>query len=307
MPSKIKKAPLNTETISIAVDSLKPHPLSVEIYGDEPDRAFVDNVRARGIIEPLLVTPKNQILAGNRRWQAAKMAGLKEVSIRRIEIANEAEQVRLILDSNRQREKTEEQRLREFEHYRDLEEKSASLRRGQRTDLRKNSSTSPAGRARDLAASKVGLSGAHAEKGMKVLNEIERRTGTNEEPLAEKIREVLNKQGIHAAYVEAREAAWIAKARAHPNNGYSSANAASHPRAGNSNCASGSIISPPPEEEDSPPSPSVVKSDLLKQIAREVIRDLERLLDGTQLRQFLADVSSFKAGWLKNLEGVSHE
>jgi ParB-like chromosome segregation protein Spo0J len=63
---------MNAETIDVRVDSLQPHPLSLEIYGDEPDSVFVTNVRARGIIEPLIVTAENQILAGQRPRQLAQ-------------------------------------------------------------------------------------------------------------------------------------------------------------------------------------------------------------------------------------------
>jgi ParB-like chromosome segregation protein Spo0J len=284
---------------SVAVDSLKPHPLSVEIYGDEPDTAFIENVRSRGIIEPLIVTEDNEILAGDWRWQAALKAGLKEVPVRRVGITNKIDEERLILDSNRQREKTVEQRLREFAHYLAIEEKDASARRGQRTDLGKNSSTSPPGRARDLAARRVGLSGAHAEKGLKVLRELDARRDSKDDALSGKIRDVLNQSGIQAAHREVFDAGWITKAAA-------TGDGASHPRASQPPQASAATISQPQEEEGSVRAPSVVKRDLLTQIQREAVRDLEGL-DGAQLRQFLADLCAFKSTWLNKREGVSHD
>ena len=295
---KDKTARLSHRT-SVSVDTLNPHPLSVQIYQDEPDAAFIDNVRRRGIIEPLLVTTKHQILAGHRRWQAAIKAGIKQVPVREVEITSKVEEERLILDSNLQREKTTEQRLREYEHYRAIERKCASSRRGQRTDLRKNSSTSPAGRARDLAARKVGLSGAHAEIGMKILNELDARRDSKDETLSGEIRAVLNKSGIHAAHRELLDAGWMTKVAV-------KSGATSHSRAGQSSRAPRGTKSPPANEEPSTPSSSIVKGDLLTQIQREAVRDLEGL-DGALLRQFLAALNAFKSTWLNKREGVSHD
>ena len=230
---------MNADTISACIGTLEPHPLNAEIYGDGPDTAFIDNVRKRGIIEPLIVTAKSVILAGNRRWQAAKKVGITEVPIRKIEIANEADEVRLILDSNRQRQKSMEQRLREFEHYLAIEKGCASSRRGRRMDLRTNSSTSPLGRARDMAAAQVGMSGSHAELGLKILHELNRCRDSDDAALSEKIRLVLNEDGIHAAHREVLDAGWMTKAAA-------TRNAPSHSRACQPSQASRATTSPTP-------------------------------------------------------------
>ncbi len=46
---------------------------------------LADSIKARGVIQPILVRPLNagqyEILAGERRWRAAKMAGLAEVPV----------------------------------------------------------------------------------------------------------------------------------------------------------------------------------------------------------------------------------
>ena len=293
-----EKLPLNEEAVSAGVGTLKPHPLTEEIYADDPNAAFVNNVRSRGIIEPLIVTAENVILAGRRRWNAAKTAGIKEVPIRKVEIHSEVEKTCLILDSNLQRQKSVEQRLREFDQYLTIEKKGAGSRRGQRTDLRKNSSTSPAGRARDLAARKVGFSGAHAEIGLKVLHELDARRDSKDDTLSRSIREALNKHGIHAAHREVIDAGWMTKAAA-------TRNTASHQRASQRPRASRATKTQPSEEEDSTPSPSIVKCELLTQIQREAVRNLERF-DGAQLRDFLAELSALKSTWLNKQEAAAH-
>ncbi len=64
----------------------------VEPNRDQPRKEFdeealnelADSIRIHGIIQPLIVTNKDahyQIIAGERRWRAAKIAGLKEVPV----------------------------------------------------------------------------------------------------------------------------------------------------------------------------------------------------------------------------------
>lgn len=64
----------------------------VEPNRDQPRKEFdeealnelADSIRIHGIIQPLIVTKKDahyQIIAGERRWRAAKIAGLKDVPV----------------------------------------------------------------------------------------------------------------------------------------------------------------------------------------------------------------------------------
>ncbi len=67
----------------IALDFLQPNPLQPRGAFDELEvQELSDSIRAHGILEPLVVahTPAGyQIVAGERRWRASKMAGLTEV------------------------------------------------------------------------------------------------------------------------------------------------------------------------------------------------------------------------------------
>lgn len=55
---------------------------------------LADSIRAQGIMQPILVRPigpdKYEIIAGERRWRAAQLAGLAEVPVLVREIADEA-------------------------------------------------------------------------------------------------------------------------------------------------------------------------------------------------------------------------
>ena len=86
----------------------------VEPNRDQPRRNFAedaldelaDSIRQVGIIQPLIVKKKDdhyEIIAGERRWRAAKMAGLKEVPVI-IREYSEQEQMEIALIENIQRE-----------------------------------------------------------------------------------------------------------------------------------------------------------------------------------------------------------
>lgn len=65
-----------------------------------------ESIKQYGILQPILVTEKNnyyEIIAGERRWRAAKLAGLKEVPVI-VKEFNEQELVEISLIENIQRE-----------------------------------------------------------------------------------------------------------------------------------------------------------------------------------------------------------
>lgn len=76
-------------------------------FDDESLSELADSIAQHGIIQPLLVRPLAdggyQIIAGERRWRAARMAGLEEVPVLVREIA-ESEFMELALVENLQRE-----------------------------------------------------------------------------------------------------------------------------------------------------------------------------------------------------------
>ena len=67
----------------ISVDSLDPNPEQPRVeIGDLTE--LIDSVKGMGVLEPLLVKPSEikgrwMIIAGERRWRAARAAGLREV------------------------------------------------------------------------------------------------------------------------------------------------------------------------------------------------------------------------------------
>lgn len=77
-----------------------------KFFEEDPLQELSDSIKEFGIIQPIVVTPKNgyyEIIAGERRWRAARMAGLKEVPVI-IRNYTEQEIVEISLIENIQRE-----------------------------------------------------------------------------------------------------------------------------------------------------------------------------------------------------------
>lgn len=53
-------------------------------FDDEKIKEMVASIREHGVIQPVIVSPKDgryQLIVGERRWRAAKLAGLKEIPV----------------------------------------------------------------------------------------------------------------------------------------------------------------------------------------------------------------------------------
>ncbi len=75
-------------------------------FNEEALNALAENIAEHGVIQPLTVRPYGdgyQIVAGERRWRAAKIAGLKEVPVRIMELSDE-QTMQIALIENLQRE-----------------------------------------------------------------------------------------------------------------------------------------------------------------------------------------------------------
>ncbi|MBE7210903.1 MAG: ParB/RepB/Spo0J family partition protein [Gluconacetobacter diazotrophicus] len=73
---------------TLPVDTLEPGPFQPrQLIEPEPLQELADSIRARGLLQPILARPhpgrpgRYQIIAGERRWRAAAMAGLPEIPV----------------------------------------------------------------------------------------------------------------------------------------------------------------------------------------------------------------------------------
>src|SRR5690606_17819586 len=89
----------------------------------------VDSVAKKGVQVPLLITPEGVIISGHRRRQAAVIARLKEVPvIVRNDLTDPLDIEWVLIETNRQREKTAEVLAREAQKLFAIEEERAKKR-----------------------------------------------------------------------------------------------------------------------------------------------------------------------------------
>ena len=93
-------------------------------FSDEAITALADSIREHGMLQPILVRPISsggyQIVAGERRWRAARMAGLDEVPVNIRELSD-LETMQIAIIENLQRENLNP--IEEAAGYNDLIEK----------------------------------------------------------------------------------------------------------------------------------------------------------------------------------------
>jgi ParB family transcriptional regulator, chromosome partitioning protein len=75
----------STTPSTVSIDDIEPNPIQPR-HVFEPDRLWdlANSIRENGIIQPLIVQQRGtryQLVAGERRWRAAKLAGLAEVPV----------------------------------------------------------------------------------------------------------------------------------------------------------------------------------------------------------------------------------
>ena len=76
-----------TGVVSVDIDALEPNPLQPRTTWDDDDLSeLASSIREHGVIQPLIVTTAAgavpyQIIAGERRWRAARLAGLSAIPV----------------------------------------------------------------------------------------------------------------------------------------------------------------------------------------------------------------------------------
>ena len=175
------------------IDELRQHPLNKAIYGDIADEALIESIRQNGVLVPVLVDQDGVVISGHRRCKAARKVGPTEIPVivRHFETPEDAEAI--LIESNRQRGKSTEQKAREFTELKRIEAMRAK-RRQEVTQFGAVPENFPApGDARDLAAEKVGLSGRTAEKAVRVVEAIDEAAAAGDDEKAEDLRATLEK------------------------------------------------------------------------------------------------------------------
>ena len=202
---------MNSVYQRLRLNQIIDHPINHSIYQDNFDDDLVESVRLNGVLNPITVCkhPGGSFvcLSGHRRRQAAKLAGLTEIPVVLLrDEMPEYEQVIFVVESNRQRDKTTEQKARETSELAKARAIAAKIRmkagKNATSDPGKNVSQGRDESARALAqaAKDTGLgSRPTAEKAIEVVEKIDALAAAGETTKAEQLRETLNERSVSAA------------------------------------------------------------------------------------------------------------
>ncbi|AUM63037.1 ParB/RepB/Spo0J family partition protein [Spiroplasma monobiae] len=84
------KEKANSKKTLVDVNLLKPNPYQPrKTFEDEELNELASSIKIHGIIQPVIINNKNEIIAGERRTRAAKIAGLKEIPAVVLELTSE--------------------------------------------------------------------------------------------------------------------------------------------------------------------------------------------------------------------------
>lgn len=98
---------LESEPSEVEIDSIVPGPQQPRTHFDEASlEGLAESIRSHGVVQPLLVRRRDggyELIAGERRWRAAKLAGLSRVPVVVKEVPDES-LLEIALIENIQRE-----------------------------------------------------------------------------------------------------------------------------------------------------------------------------------------------------------
>ena len=119
------QAPVSPAAVSeLAIADIKPNPKQPRTRFAEADLdSLAESIRSQGLIQPIVVTQEDGgwiILAGERRWRAARRAGLETVPVAVRDHVSEQQRLELALVENLQRSDLDP--IEEAEAYRTLRE-----------------------------------------------------------------------------------------------------------------------------------------------------------------------------------------
>ena len=125
--------------MKVSVSSLHHHPLNEQIYSLTDIDTLTNSIKQVGLLEPLVINKKNEVISGNRRLEALRKLKEDKAEVVVRDISKEDEPL-VIVSHNSQRIKTAREFLNEikilYKHY--------SVGQGRRTDTIVNTNKSSA-------------------------------------------------------------------------------------------------------------------------------------------------------------------
>lgn len=199
--TKMLKHAISRAVNELPVEMLKHHPLSETIYTRKVGNALAKSIATHGILQPILVAESTmEIIAGNSRVEIAKRLEITKVPVTFFTSDDPLEIRQAVLETNNQREKTTEQKLREYLAWLEIEAEYAKRRMNTKgAEGVKNSSQEEKGKARDKAGAKIGMSGVTSEQGAEIITIIDNLRASEQSEKADQLLSKLNEKSINAA------------------------------------------------------------------------------------------------------------
>lgn len=148
-PSPLKPAATNAAADELRMDQIHPCPFQPRKEFDEASlKELAESIQSQGIVQPLIVRAgggRFEIIAGERRWRAAQLAGLKTIPAV-IRKADDREVMELALVENLQRE-----------NLNPIEEAAGLRQLIQQFDLRQDEAAQKVGKSRAAIANTLRL------------------------------------------------------------------------------------------------------------------------------------------------------
>ena len=143
--------------MKVKVSTLKHHPKNKDIYELSSIDQLVESIKEVGLLQPLIIDTKNQVISGNRRLKSICMLKWEEVDVIRRKV-NEEDEEKLLIHYNKQRIKKYKELLNEYKTLTSIHQKG----QGRRTDL--TSVKSDKGSSRDLISKMMGVSSSQLQR-----------------------------------------------------------------------------------------------------------------------------------------------
>jgi ParB-like chromosome segregation protein Spo0J len=190
------------------------HKLNGELYGSAiPPADYLSSVQRHGVITPLIVSQSYTVISGHRRRRAAIVNQAKTVPVFVWPEALSDEELRLLLiECNRDREKTVEEKAREYKELLRIEKILAAKRQKSGEPSSKKDAGRNKGKAKRVAAEKVGLSEPTADKASEVVDAIDRAVAAGDTAKASELREKLQHRSVASAHRAAKPDATVLRA-----------------------------------------------------------------------------------------------
>ena len=143
--------------MKVKVSSLKHHPKNKEIYDLSSIDELMESISEVGLLQPLTIDTRNQVISGNRRFESIKRLGWNEVEVIVREVKEDEEEL-LLIHFNKQRIKSFKELINEYLTLDRIYRKG----QGKRTDL--TSVKSNKSSSRDIISNEMGISSSQLRR-----------------------------------------------------------------------------------------------------------------------------------------------